>query len=92
MDADATTDFLVSLSLLERNNVVSLHKSMTSVRQASEWGNRGLKGPFARLYFPQDMDRKKRALVLSVICRLHNLRVRVVGLNQTRTVFSAQSE
>lgn len=31
-----------------------LSAAITSVRQTAEWGNRGLKGPFARLYMPQD--------------------------------------
>lgn len=52
--ADAVQDQLGHLPLPERQARIALDNAVVSIRQMSEWGNRGLKGPFARLYMPQD--------------------------------------
>lgn len=81
-------DALAELDLDARREALALNASLISIRQMSEWGNRGLKGPFARLYMPQHREPEKRGLVFSLVTRLHNLRVRVVGRNQPQTVFN----
>jgi len=57
------------------------------VRQAVEWGNRALQGSFARLRGRLPANKTLRRLILRVVVRLYNVRVRCVGLNQIRSVF-----
>ena len=65
-----------------------LHAQIVSLRQIAEWGNRSLKGSFARLYLPLSWDCEKRAQLLEVCVRLLNLRTRIIGSSQIRTVFA----
>jgi hypothetical protein len=51
--AEGTMEMLASMPLMERQRATNLNDALTSFRQTSEWGNRGLKGPFARFYMPQ---------------------------------------
>ncbi|KAF8602993.1 hypothetical protein BDV93DRAFT_580586 [Ceratobasidium sp. AG-I] len=70
------------LERLERSNDV------TSARQAAEWGMRAIQGAFARLRVPLDAnDAVCRARLLEVCFRLHNVRTRMVGINQIQTVY-----
>jgi len=57
------------------------------VRQAAEWGMRQLQGSFGRLKTELPADDQKRLLLLRVIAHLYNFRVRVIGVNQIRTVY-----
>jgi len=66
----------------ERNN------QATSVRQAAEWGNRGLQGAFPRLKGKirwEEMGERK--YILDTMFFLYNFRTRRVGLNQILAVF-----
>lgn len=65
-----------------------LRKLVVRLRQAAEWGMRGIQGPFARLKLPLSIDPHYRYLVLHCIVHLHNFRVAHVGLNQIRTVYA----
>lgn len=66
---------------------------VTSERQAAEWGMRSLQGTFPRLYMPSPAsDHVKRLRMLTVITRLHNVRTRMVGINQIRTVYDEAIE
>ncbi|KAE8244417.1 hypothetical protein A4X13_0g6610 [Tilletia indica] len=59
-------------------------------RQAAEWGMRALQGAFGRLDLRLSTHKVKRALLLSVIFRLHNFRARHVGLKQIKEVYFPQ--
>ena len=62
----------------------------TSLRQASEWGMRGMQGTFPRCkkHLPSDSD--KWQLVLEAIVLVHNFCSDYVGFNQRRTVFDPE--
>lgn len=61
---------------------------MPSERQSAEWGVRAIKGPFGRLKLPLSPDALKRERLLRICVHLFNLRTRLVGLNQIRTVYA----
>lgn len=68
--------------------VLEENRAIVSVRQAAEWGMRALQGPFARLRVPLDPnDHDDRGRIIRLCARLHQLRVRIIGLNQTRNTF-----
>jgi len=81
-------DELGSFSLQDLPARLAMSRSVTSLRQAAEWGMRGLQGPFARLTIPLPTDAAKRERILCTVLHLHNLRARWVGLNQIQTVYS----
>ena len=64
----------------------------TSLRQASEWGMRGLQGTFPRIKHRLPSDCEKRQLVLECIVYIHNFRTDLVGQNQIQTVFDPEYE
>ncbi|CAO3621779.1 unnamed protein product [Mucor hiemalis] len=63
---------------------------ITKHRQAAEWGMRALQASFGRIHLRLPVDKSERALILSVIWKLHNFQVRTVGINQIRTVYYKQ--
>lgn len=63
------------------------HVAITSTRQAAEWGMRVLQGTFGRLRLPLPWDVCLRTVILRCCFHLSNLRTRVMGINQIRTVF-----
>ncbi|KAA1113037.1 hypothetical protein PGT21_019229 [Puccinia graminis f. sp. tritici] len=66
------------------------NKEIVSARQAAEWGMRSLQGSFARLKLPLPADNHGfRLKLLQVVSRLHQVRCRLVGINQTRTVYAS---
>ncbi|KAI7943600.1 hypothetical protein MJO28_011128 [Puccinia striiformis f. sp. tritici] len=65
-----------------------LNDELVSARQAAEWGMRSIQGSFGRLKLPLPAsDHQYRADLLLVVCRLHQLRCRMVGINQTASVY-----
>lgn len=60
---------------------------LVKVRQAAEWGMRGLQSKFPRLTVPLPIDDQKRLLICQVSVLLYNLKIRTIGLSQIRTVF-----
>ena len=62
-----------------RDNLIRMSNVYTSLRQASEWGMRGLQGSFPRckkrLPLPSDKDKRRR--VLECIIFIHNFRTEV---------------
>ena len=66
----------------------AMHRDVTTVRQAAEWGMRHLQSGFARLRVPLLLDVVARRLLLDACVLLHNFRVRTVGLSQIRTVYT----
>ena len=71
---------------------VSLHHTYTSLRQAAEWGMRGLQGSFPRLRTRLTSDSEVRKEIIFSICLLHNFRVSFVGISQIATVFGDEND
>lgn len=68
---------------------ISMNRWVTSVRQAVEWGVGSVKSAFGRLRVPLPIhDTSFRLVLFRVILKMYNLRVRMVQVNQIRTVFS----
>ena len=63
-----------------------------SLRQASEWGMRGLQGSFPCCKKRLPGNPEKQKLVISSIVLIHNFRTEIVGLNQINTVFDPEYE
>jgi hypothetical protein len=64
------------------------YEQLVSARQAAEWGMQCLQGAFGRLKVPMPADDPQfRQLLLLPCVRLHNVRARIVGINQIRTVY-----
>ena len=74
------------------NYLLKISNIHTSLRQASEWGMRGLQGSFPRLKRRLPSDNNKRRLVLETIVFVHNLQTDIVGKNQIKTVFDPEYE
>ncbi|EFP88872.2 uncharacterized protein PGTG_14211 [Puccinia graminis f. sp. tritici CRL 75-36-700-3] len=67
-----------------------LNEEVVLARQAAEWGMRSLQGSFARLKLPMPAaDHSQRLRILQAVCFLHQLRCRMVHINQTATVYDA---
>ncbi|KZT55346.1 hypothetical protein CALCODRAFT_437298 [Calocera cornea HHB12733] len=61
---------------------------LVSFRQSAEWGMRAIQGSFGRLRLPLDAnDAHARHSLLETVFRLHQIRVRLVGINQLRNVY-----
>ncbi|QRV77090.1 DDE superfamily endonuclease [Ceratobasidium sp. AG-Ba] len=72
----------------QRLRAIRYSNSITSARQAVEWGMRAIQGAFGRLKMPLDAnDTKWRQLVIETCLRMHNVRTRTVEINQIRTVY-----
>ena len=72
----------------QRKYMLQLSRSILSYRQTAEWGMRELQGSFGRLRIPLGVeDMEKRADLIESCFRLHNLRTRLVGINQIRNVY-----
>ena len=56
----------------------------TSLRQASEWGMRGLQGTFPHCKSCLPSDAAQRRLVIKAIILIHNFRTDYVGYSQIR--------
>lgn len=68
--------------------ITAFNRDLVSFRQSAEWGMRSLRGAFGRLRVPLPIgDMEFRQDVLEICVRLHNLRVRCVGINQIRNVY-----
>ena len=70
---------------------VRLHRRVIQARQAAEWGMGALQGIFGRLKLPlSGTDFAYNGLLLSVCCRLFNLRTRLMEEgNQIKTIFNS---
>jgi DDE superfamily endonuclease len=68
--------------------LLAFNRQLLSYRQTAEWGNRALQGAFGRLRLPLPIrDHAARGDLLENCVRLHNLRTRLVGLNEIRSVY-----
>lgn len=63
-------------------------RQLLSYRQTAEWGMRSIQGSFGRLRVPLEIKHTdRRGNLLEVCVRLHNLRTRLVGINQIKNVY-----
>jgi hypothetical protein len=63
---------------------------LVSAWQAAEWGMRSMQGSFSRLKLPMPADNHAfQAEVLELAVRIHQIRCRLVGINQTQTVYQS---
>ena len=72
--------------------IIPVSNVYTSLRQASEWGMRGLQGSFPRCKKRLPIDSFTRRLVLEAIIFIHNFRTELVGSNQIQSVFDPEYE
>ena len=72
--------------------MIRLSNVYTSLRQASEWGMRGLQGTFPRCKKRLPSDKEKRRRVIECIILVHNFRTELVGQNQISEVFGPEYE
>lgn len=73
---------------VQQRHILELSRLILSYRQTAEWGMQELQGSFGRLRIPlgiEDMD--KRADLIETCFRLHNLRTRLVGINQIKNMY-----
>ena len=73
-----------------REYLLRISNVHTSLRQASEWGMRGLQGTFPRWKKRLPSDHFQRRLVIECIVLIHNYRTELVGFNQINTVFDSE--
>jgi hypothetical protein len=73
----------------EHQSVLTKSHALLSYRQTAEWGMRQLQGSFGCLSLPLDInDQDQRSNLLEACLCLHNLKSRLVGINQIRNVYS----
>ena len=71
--------------------IMDFNRQLLSYRQTAEWGNRSLQGSFGRLRIPLEVKHTdKRADLLEICLRLHNLQCRRVSYNQISNVYMPQ--
>ena len=75
-----------------RDRLLKLSNVYTSLRQASEWGMRGLQGSFPRCKKRLPTNNLQRRKILESIIFVHNFRTEVVGYSQIQTVFDPEYE
>lgn len=63
--------------------------SITSLRQAAEWGMGAACKVYRQLSLPLPYDPARRGMRITNICRLYNYRVRMTGISQIKNVFGA---
>jgi hypothetical protein len=74
-------------NLQAREAILEESREITNARQAVEWGMRSIQGAFGRLRLPLSINPKSRQRILIICFRLHQLRVRRVGINQIQSVY-----
>lgn len=68
--------------------MMTKNAQLVSARQVAEWDMRSLQGSFSQLKMPLPADDSEfRAVVLETCARLHQVRTRVVEINQIRAVY-----
>ncbi len=80
------------LSPILRPYLLKLSNAYVSLRQASEWGMRGLQGSFPRFKRRLPGNKKKRKYIIQSIVFIHNFRTHLMGCNQIKTVFDQEYE
>ena len=75
-----------------RDYLLKVSNVYTSLRQASEWGMRGLQGSFPRFKKRLPTDSYQRRQIIEAIILIHNFRTELVGYSQIKTVFDPEYE
>ena len=75
-----------------RKYMLRVSNVYTSLRQASEWGMRGLQGSFPHCKNCLPGNFRVRRLVIESIVLIHNFCTDIVGSNQITTVFDPEYE
>ncbi|TDL21495.1 hypothetical protein BD410DRAFT_749630 [Rickenella mellea] len=79
---------LLPADAAERDARMRYDRQLLSYRQTAEWGMRAIQGSFGRLRVPLPIeDAAARGDLLEICMRLHNVRTRLVGINQIRSVY-----
>jgi hypothetical protein len=73
-----------------REYLLQISNMHTSLRQASEWGMRGLQGTFSRWKKCLPSNHFQRRLVIEAIVLIHNYCTELVGFYQINTVFDSE--
>jgi len=69
-------------------HTLEVNRQLLSYRQTAEWGMRTIQGSFGRLRVPLPIQSEKRRTRLLENCvRLTNVRARLVGISQIRSVY-----
>jgi hypothetical protein len=66
---------------------IHFHHTITTIRQAAEWANATLKGPFRRLHNKLPVKASTRKELFDLAVHMHQLRTRRIGLNQIKTFY-----
>ena len=66
-----------------------IERAIPSERQSAEWGVRAIKGPLRILTTTLTVNSQTRLHNIALCAHLYNYRVRKVGLNQIRSVYSS---
>ena len=70
-----------------RGVALAMSDSLTSLRQACEWGMGAVEKVYQRLLLKLPYDQSRRSLRLNNIYRLYNYRVRTSGISEILNVF-----
>lgn len=71
-----------------RKRIEKFDRQLLSFRQSAEWGMRQLQGSFGRLRMPLEINNAvQRGDLLETCTRLQNVRTKLVGINQLRSVY-----
>ncbi|KAI0369732.1 hypothetical protein BV20DRAFT_1113454 [Pilatotrama ljubarskyi] len=72
----------------ERERFQRMNRQLLACRQAAEWGMRDFQGAFGRLRVPLPIkDSDLRLSLLRLVVRIHQLRVRRVGISHIRNYY-----
>jgi len=72
----------------ERRRMLKEESELLSLRQAAEWGMREIQGSFGRLRIPLPIgDAALRYRLLKLVIRMHQVRVRLVGISHIRSTY-----
>lgn len=71
-----------------QTQVLAFNCQLLSYRQSTEWGMKQIQGSFDCLRLPLNVHGAHgRLILLEMVIRLNNLRVRLIGISQIRTVY-----
>ena len=66
----------------------SIARDATSMRQSAKWGMRAFQSSMPRINYRMKFEeRGERKVTLTVMILLHNLRARMVGINQLQSFY-----
>jgi hypothetical protein len=75
-----------------RPYLLQLSNCYVSLRQANEWGMRGLQGSFPRFKKQLPSNKTKRKNIIQSIVLVHNFHTEIMGCGQINAVFDTEYE